>query len=239
MGRDSLVEATAKIPVNIAQVSELLVYDQSAEVVKSHGLPTFIGHRPPKFEEEFDSERAWKWIADVERVFSSMDCQEEHKVDYATFMLIGKVEDWWKITSDILSKEGRFVTWDTFKTSFLENHFPGDLKKQEEREVLRLKQGEMLVKKYAVKFHELMKYWIYFQQKNDDKDWCNQFENGLRSDLRKVVSIFQLMDLPTLVSKCIMLEDSLKGELVNDKTGGLLRQEKKVNRFSRDLLKNH
>ncbi|XP_027357200.1 uncharacterized protein LOC113866576 [Abrus precatorius] len=167
-----------------------------------------------------------------------MGYREEHKVDCTTFMLIGKAENWWKVTSNTFQKEGGFITWDTFKISFLENHFPGDLKKQEEKEFLRLKQGGGSVKEYAVKFHELMKYWIYFQQENDDRDWCKRFENGLRSDLRTIVSIFQLTDLPTLISKCIMLEDSLKGELVDNKPGRLLGQEKKVNKFQKESCSN-
>ncbi|XP_027337039.1 uncharacterized protein LOC113850671 [Abrus precatorius] len=125
-------------------------------------------HHPPKFEEEFDPEGAWRWITDIERIFNAIDCREEHNVDCATFMLIGKAEDWWRIMSCILP-----------------------------------------------------------QEEDNKRDWCTRFENELRSDLRTIVTIFQLTNLPTLMSKCISLEDNLKGQLVNDRITRTLEQEKK------------
>ena len=58
---------------------------------------------------------------------------------YATYMLSGEAEDWWKFSSQTLpSKEG-VIVWAAFKESFLGNYFPRDLRKKKARELLELK----------------------------------------------------------------------------------------------------
>ncbi|XP_027368330.1 uncharacterized protein LOC113874295 [Abrus precatorius] len=69
----------------------------------------------------------------------------------------------------------------------------------------------MFVGEYAAKFHELMKYWPYFQHEDGDEDLCTQFENGLRPEIWGAISVFQLTDLPTLDSKCRIFEANSKG----------------------------
>nr|KYP71577.1 hypothetical protein KK1_010842 [Cajanus cajan] len=75
----------------------------------------------------------------------------------------------------------------------------------------------MTVGEYASKFHKFMKYWPYYQNGNNGEDLCAQFENGLRADIRTIVSVFQLINLSTLVSKCRIYEASLKGKHIDTK----------------------
>ncbi|XP_027337104.1 uncharacterized protein LOC113850757 [Abrus precatorius] len=44
-----------------------------------------------------------------------------------------------------------------------------------------------------------MTYWSHFQHEDGDEDLCAQFENTLRPEIRAVVNVFQLTNLPTLV----------------------------------------
>ena len=50
------------------------------------------------------------------------------------------------------------IAWETFKAKFLDNYFPRDLRKQKAKEFLKLKQGDMTVGDYTVKFNELLQY---------------------------------------------------------------------------------
>src|SRR5688572_25738264 len=49
-------------------------------------------------------------------------------------------------------------TWNEFKTTFLDHFFPLELKKAKMREFMNLRQGNMLVREYALKFTKLSKY---------------------------------------------------------------------------------
>ncbi|XP_027343160.1 probable protein S-acyltransferase 6 [Abrus precatorius] len=73
------------------QILGTLVHNQGGESTEYRGL-----HDPPKFEEGFNPKGAQRWLADVEKVFNAIKCREEHKVSYATYLLCGEAEDWWK-----------------------------------------------------------------------------------------------------------------------------------------------
>ncbi|XP_027941114.1 uncharacterized protein LOC114194909 [Vigna unguiculata] len=211
--------------VRMTQILKNLVCDRGNEPIEYRGLSAFTKHHPPKFEGKFNPEGAQRWITEIEKIFNAMGCHEEHKVTYATYMLTEEAENWWRVVNQTLPHEGGIVSWEDFKASFLENYFPKDLKKQKAREFLELKQGNMSIGEYASKFHELMKYWPHHQ--NNGEELCARFENGLRADVRTTVSIFQITDLSTLVSKCRIYESSLKRKDVDTRIGGPMRTDKK------------
>ncbi|XP_027342569.1 uncharacterized protein LOC113855220 [Abrus precatorius] len=74
---------------------------------------------------------------------------------------------------------------------------------------------------YAAKFQELMKYWPHYQHGDGEEDLCAQFEHGLRSDIRAAVSVFQLTDLPTLLSKSRIFEANSRGKTVDTRGASL------------------
>ncbi|XP_027337209.1 uncharacterized protein LOC113850883 [Abrus precatorius] len=78
----------------------------------------------------------------------------------------------------------------------------------------------MTVGEYAAKFQKLMKYWPHYQHGDGEEDLCTQFEHGLRPDIRAVVSMFQLTDLPTMVSKSRIFEANSRGKTVDTRCGG-------------------
>ncbi|XP_027362448.1 uncharacterized protein LOC113870050 [Abrus precatorius] len=168
-GRGRGTRGTNDLMERMAQILEAMVHNQGRELAEYRGLYAFTRHDSPRFEGGFNPEGAQKWVADVEKIFNVMGCHEENKVAYATYLLCGEVEDWWR--------------------------------NQKAREFLELKQGSMIVEEYAAKFQELMKYWPHYQLGDGEEDLCAQFEHGLRPNIRAAVSVFQLTDLPTLISK--------------------------------------
>lgn len=143
-------------------------------------------------------ERPQHWLSKVEKIFTVMGFYEEHKVTYATYMLSGEAEDWWKFASQTLPSNKGVISWVAFNESLLDNYFQRDLHKQTTREFLELKQGSMIVGEYALKFHELMKYQPYCKNGENGENICAQFKNNLRADIQTTVSVFQIIDLPTL-----------------------------------------
>ncbi|XP_027348049.1 uncharacterized protein LOC113859487 [Abrus precatorius] len=91
----------------------------------------------------------------------------------------------------------------------------------------------MTVGEYAAKFQELMKHWPHYQHGVGEEDLCAQFEHGLRLDIRAVVSVFQLTDLPTLVSKSRIFEANSRGKTVDTRGVSPVRQDRRTPRFSR------
>ena len=49
------------------------------------------------------------WILKIEKFFDVIDCSEEEKVIYATFMLDKEANHWWHMTKRILEDQGPIV----------------------------------------------------------------------------------------------------------------------------------
>ncbi|XP_027368342.1 uncharacterized protein LOC113874306 [Abrus precatorius] len=60
---------------------------------------------------------------------------------------------------------------------------------------------------------------------------CAQFEHELRLDIRVAVSVFELTDLLTLISKCRIFEANAKGKTVDTKGSGSMKQDRRPPRF--------
>ncbi|XP_027343084.1 uncharacterized protein LOC113855653 [Abrus precatorius] len=211
-GRGRGARDTNDLMKRMAQILEAIVHNQGGESAEYRGLSAFTRHDPPKFEGGFNPEGAQRWAANVEKIFNAMGCCEENK---------------------ILPQEDDYIQWETFKTIFLGNYFPRDLRKQKAREFLELKQGSITVGEYVAKFQELMKYWPHYQHGDGEEDLCAQFEHGLRPDIRAAVSVFQLTDLPTLLSKNRIFEANSKGKTVDTRGADPVRQDKRPPRFSK------
>ena len=67
-------------------------------------------------------------------------------------MLFEEAENWWNNTRKRIEIPGTAVTWEGFKTAFLEKYFLADVRCKKEMEFLELKQGNMSVAEYASKF---------------------------------------------------------------------------------------
>ncbi|XP_027357456.1 uncharacterized protein LOC113866856 [Abrus precatorius] len=235
IGKGRGARGTNDLMERMAQILEAMVHNQGGKLVKYQGLSAFTRHDPPRFEGGFNPEGAQRWVADVEKIFNAIGCRKENKVAYATYLLCGEAEDWWRFARQTLPQEDGYIQWEMFKTIFLGNYFPRDLRKQKAREFLELKQGNITVGEYAAKFQELMKYWPHYQHDDGEENLCAQFKHGLRPYIRAAVSVFQLTDLPTLVSKSRIFEANSRGKTVDPRGVGPIRQDRRPPRFSRGL----
>ena len=147
--RDALLERMTEVLENMNQ-------NQANEPAEYKGLTTFRHNHPPKFNGNFDPDGAKLWLEEIETIFEAMGCLEEHKVSYATFMLAGEARSWWRFTKSALPAVEGIIGWDAFKTRFLDNYFPRDLRKQKAREFLELKQRNLSVGEYTAKFNDLV-----------------------------------------------------------------------------------
>jgi len=87
--------------------------------------------------------------------------------------------------------------------------FPDNVRYAKEVEFLQLLQGNMSVSKYAKKFKHLAR----FHTLRMDEEWqCIKFENGLRGDLKLMITPLSIKEFPALVEKARVIE-KLKAEV--------------------------
>ena len=97
-----------------------------------------------------------EWKTRVERNFSSLHCQEEHKKDLAVFFLEGDAYQWWQ---GVLRRDPTKVhDWDSFKEEFTRKYFPTETRIKLETTFLELRQGARSVRDYEQEFNRLKKY---------------------------------------------------------------------------------
>ena len=125
-------------------------------------LETFLRNHPPTFKGRYDPDVAHKWLKEVERIFRAMQCTDIQIVRFGTHMLAEEADDWWVGAQPILENGGVVVTWAVFRREFMSRYFPEDVRGKKEIEFLELKQCDMSVTEYAVKFVELAKFYPHY-----------------------------------------------------------------------------
>src|SRR4051812_38455173 len=154
----------------------------------SRNLATFQRENPRVFKGTHDPDGALTWLKEIERIFRVMDCTSDQKVRYETHMLAVEADDWWLETRRRLEANGEEISWIVFHMEFLRKYFLEDVRGKKEIEFLELKQGNKSVVEYAAKFAELAKFYQYYEGPNGEFSKCIKFENGLHSEIKKLVS---------------------------------------------------
>ncbi|RVW37589.1 Transposon Ty3-I Gag-Pol polyprotein [Vitis vinifera] len=70
----------------------------------------------------FRSKEAEAWIMKIEKFFDVIDCSEEQKASYATFMLDKEADHWWRMTKRLLEDQG-LLFGDQFREAFYKKYF--------------------------------------------------------------------------------------------------------------------
>lgn len=80
------------------------------------------------------------------------------------------------------------MDWEHFKTTFLDKYYPSTLRTQKEFEFQQLRQGVMLVAKYAKKFEDMAAYSRQAMYTPDEKWKIYKFLFVLRGEISHSVS---------------------------------------------------
>lgn len=200
---------------------------RNQKAAESQEFFEFRSNNPTQFKGGYDPEEAEHWIQELEKIFEIMACSADRRVTYATFMLMGNAEYWWQGTRRLLEAEGREITWEVFRTRFLERYFPTSVRYAKEMEFLQLRQGGMTVGDYAAKFESLSKYsWC------PDEDWkCRKFEDGLRHEIKESVVLLEIREFPKLLDRCNMVEEIKKSRVGRPRDFGPSRFKNRDNKI--------
>ncbi|XP_052734073.1 uncharacterized protein LOC128196625 [Vigna angularis] len=169
-------------------------------------LESFLQHHPSKFSGKCLPDEADQWLRDMERIFNAKRCPDENRLAYTEYLLTGEASHWWASARAILTDAHQQITWEVFRNKFYEEYFLDSVRFAKEVEFLQLVQGGMSVSEYTNKF----KHLIRFNTMATSEEWqCRKFENGLRSDLKVVISSLCIRMFPAMVERAKVLEKNL------------------------------
>ncbi|CAL9130901.1 unnamed protein product, partial [Musa textilis] len=163
---------------------------------------------PPCFSGEPDPMVAEQWIMRMEKIFDVLDCPDDQKVSFATFMLEGEAEYWWKTIKRISEARHEHITWKVFVEKFNEKYFPDYIKEQKKIEFLNLIQGNLTVAKYEAKFTELSRFATHIT--DDESRKIKKFERGLKPTIRSQISVLKLRAYVDVVERAMIIEKNIE-----------------------------
>ncbi|XP_027927744.1 uncharacterized protein LOC114184626 [Vigna unguiculata] len=185
----------AQLRVAIAPVRVLTVED-------------FLRHKPVEFTGGATPDEADAWLRECEKIFGVMNCADEQKLAFAVYLLNNDAEYWWASIQQQMETKEEQVTWANFRIRFLEKYFPDTTKQDREAEFLALQQGNMSVQEYVNKFEHLARY---YSQAIIEEWRCLKFEQGLKHELKKVITPLRERRFPVLVKQAKSAEYLEKG----------------------------
>ncbi|XP_017426298.1 uncharacterized protein LOC108334880 [Vigna angularis] len=142
----------------------------------------------------------------MERIFNAKRCPDENRLAFTEYLLTGEASHWWASTRAILADAQRPITWEVFRSKFYEEYFPDSIRFAKEVEFLQLVQGGMSVSEYTNKF----KHLVHFNTMATSEEWqCRKFENGLRSDMKVLISSLCIRSFPAMVERAKVLEKNM------------------------------
>lgn len=133
-------------------------------------LRDFTRMNPPIFTGAKTSEDPQEFIDELHKILVAMGATDIEKAELASYQLKDVAQTWCKMWRDSRVLGGVPVTWELFKTAFLERFFPREMKEAKVEEFINLKQGSMTVREYSLKFVKLSRYVLplVFDNKNDE-----------------------------------------------------------------------
>lgn len=113
------------------------------------------------------------------------------------------------------------ITWVVFSREVSRKYFPEDVRANKEIEFLALKQGNMSVTEYAVKFEELAKFYPHYAAETAEFSKCVKLESGLRTEIKRAIGYKKIRKFPDLVNGYRIYEEDTKThyKMVSEKRG--------------------
>src|SRR3954463_3185916 len=140
----------------------------------------FMRYKPPEFDGRMDPLAAEDWIRKTEKILNTMRItNDDDRIRLASHQLDSEADQWWQDKKETVNLEG--MTWQGFKTLFLDKYFPATEREKKEEEFKNLEQGNMTVDQYLAVFTRLARYFPESVSTEEKK--ARKFQKGLRRDV--------------------------------------------------------
>ena len=130
-----------------------------------------------------------------------MGCIDEQKVKFATYMLEGPTEFWWKLEKRLLlgghTEIKAPITWDKFVESFYEHYFTKTFIAKQVKLFVNFQQDSLSVVEYEAKFTELSRFAPHMVDTEEHK--VDKFFDGLNFNNRERLTAANITEYKNLV----------------------------------------
>src|SRR3954462_4842148 len=125
------------------------------------------------------------WLRKTEKILTTMRIvNDDDRIRLASHQLDSKADQWWQDKKETVDLEG--MSWQGFKTLFLDKYFPPTEREKKEEEFKSLEQGNMIVDQYLAVFTRLSRYFLELVSM-EEKKAC-KFQKGLRCDVGDMIA---------------------------------------------------
>ncbi|XP_075494735.1 uncharacterized protein LOC142532301 [Primulina tabacum] len=163
--------------------------------------------KPPEFDgSRTDPMVALECVKAVEVINDYLRFEDKDRVSYAIFILTKTTRIWWDATK--VSVNVSALKWQEFKDLFYDKYFPRDVRSQKVKEFLELKQGNMSMQEYILKFEEGCQFSPYLASNGIEKG--EHFLRGVRAEIKKGVRMSKAASYKEIVEKSRMAEQDEK-----------------------------
>ncbi|KAF4374839.1 hypothetical protein F8388_010713, partial [Cannabis sativa] len=156
-----------------------------------------------KFSGSTSPDDAEEWIQRLEEIFDIIGCSDEQKLSVTRFLLERDAFHWWKGVK-LCYPYPSTISWVDFRREFYDKYFPRSYRDAKLREFLQLTQGYMSVRQYEDKFISLVRFARAIVA--NEVDMCRRFEDGLRRDIRMIVTAVGWTEFRGLVNSAERVE---------------------------------
>ncbi|XP_073019994.1 uncharacterized protein [Primulina eburnea] len=133
--------------------------------------------RPPKFFGNEGGEKATLWLNNMNYLFNLVEYTSELRLKLAVYQLKDRAQLWWEAIEEAIRESGLIISWEVFRTHFIQEYSPPSYYSTNEAEFNQLVQGNMSVGEYASQFYALLAYVPHVS--NIDRSKLSRFMQGL------------------------------------------------------------
>ncbi|XP_073049511.1 uncharacterized protein [Primulina eburnea] len=162
--------------------------------------------KPPEFDGSTDPMVALEWVKAVEAIYDYLQFDDKDRVSCAVFLLTKTARIWWDATK--ISVNVSALKWQEFKDLLYDKYFPRDVRSQKVKEFLKLRQGNMSMKEYILKFEEGCQFAPYLASNDIEKG--EHFLRGVRAEIKRDVRMSKADSYKEIVEKARMAEQDEK-----------------------------
>ncbi|XP_057247597.1 uncharacterized protein LOC130589955 [Beta vulgaris subsp. vulgaris] len=152
--RATLKELTS-LTKNLAKAMTSQLNRQQEPDLAGEVFKKVASRNPPVYDGKEDPASLENWIREFDKLFTAVRCDDELKINNATYYLREEADLWWSQRKESLATQEDFG-WEQFKEALRTKFYPPHLRKKKCLEFTNLRMGTMTVNEYYSKFIELM-----------------------------------------------------------------------------------
>ncbi|CAH9075135.1 unnamed protein product [Cuscuta europaea] len=150
------------------------------------------GRNPPKYLGEEDHLILEDWIRTFDKLFDSLNCPSEQRVNIAVYYLHQEADHWWAANGLALLGQPGF-DWEDFIVALRDRFYPDHVKEANYEEFVNFKQGDLTVHEYHTKFVQLARFAKDLV--STEASMTRRFVNGLNFGAQKFVTVAEPQNL--------------------------------------------